>query len=109
MLLYSATDASLTYLDDEHGKHKYGTFEWSHINITNVRATATANRAVWMDCSPAQPCHDILFKDVVVKPGANDHPEIHQVCNFFKHQKGDGLDECKPNNSTLESDTGGTM
>jgi polygalacturonase len=104
-----ALTAGLTYLDDEHGKHKYGTFEWSHINFTRVRATSTANRAVWLDCSPAQPCHHIRFEDVVITPGKDDHPEIHQVCNHVKHSKGDGLDACKPNDSDLESDTGGTM
>ncbi|GMK57159.1 hypothetical protein CspeluHIS016_0309990 [Cutaneotrichosporon spelunceum] len=104
-----ALTAGLTYLDDEHGKHKYGMFEWSHINITRVRATSTGNRAIWLDCSPTQPCHHIRLKDVVVTPGKSDHPEIHQVCNFVMHSEGDGLEGCKPNNSTLESDTGGTM
>lgn len=45
----------------------------------------------------------------MITPGAKDHPEIHQVCNHLKHHNGDGLEECQPNNSTLESDTGGTM
>ena len=42
-------------------------------------------------------------------PGKTDHPEITYVCNNMILDGSDGLDQCHPSNSTLETDNGGTL
>lgn len=100
---------SLTYLDGEHGKNKdTGTFKWSHVNITNISGTSKGNRVVWMDCSAAEPCTHFNFTNIDVVPGKKDNQEIAYVCNNMKHIVGN-LRDCHPNNSTDETDSGGTI
>jgi len=55
-----------------------------------------------MDCSKAQPCWDITFKDVDIKPGKTDDEDLHYVCNNAVMGGGDGLNMCHPSNSTKE-------
>lgn len=97
----SPSDRSLTYLESEHGKYKdTSTFEWSHINITNVYGTGLANRLVWLDCSESAPCHHWKFKNITLVPGKQDNPDINYVCNHVEKVKGI---ECHPNDSDDET------
>lgn len=106
-----AVDTTLTYLPDVKGKPdiKGSLFEWSDIVFDNFTGTATGNRVVWMDCPKHLPCHDFTFRNVDIKPGKTDHPEISFVCNNIVMDGQDGLQQCHPSNSTLEMDNDGTL
>ncbi|WWD09559.1 hypothetical protein V865_007686 [Kwoniella europaea PYCC6329] len=102
--------SDLTYL--EFNRKQYadsGLFEWSDIHLKNFTGTALANRVAWMSCSKITPCHDWTFEDIDIRPGKEDHPEIHYTCNNFVLGGNDGLSQCHPSNSTLETDNGGTL
>lgn len=44
-----------------------------------------------------------------IMPGKQDHPEIHYTCNNFVLGGNDGLNQCHPSNSKLETENGGTL
>ncbi|KAK8866057.1 hypothetical protein IAR55_001208 [Kwoniella newhampshirensis] len=102
--------SDLTYL--ELNREKYadsGLFEWTDIHLKNFTGNALYNRVAWMSCSKLTPCHDWTFEDIDIKPGKKDHPEISYTCNNFVLGGKDGLNQCHPSNSTLETDNGGTL
>ncbi|ODN84612.1 hypothetical protein L202_00523 [Cryptococcus amylolentus CBS 6039] len=102
--------SDLTYLEMERDKYSdTGLFEWYDIHLQNFTGTALANRVAWMSCSKLTPCHDWTFKDIAIEPGKNDHPEIQYTCNNFVLGGKDGLNQCHPSNSVLETENGGTL
>jgi hypothetical protein len=99
---------SLTYLTDlDHPRQ--GDFEWYDVHMHNFTGNALNNRIFWMDCPKHSPCHDFTFSDINIKPGKTDHPEIQFVCNNFVLDGKDGLDNCHPSDSKLETDNDGTL
>ncbi|WVR06009.1 hypothetical protein IAU60_003037 [Kwoniella sp. DSM 27419] len=83
--------------------------EWSDIHLHNFTGNALYNRVAWMSCSKLTPCHDWTFSGIDIQPGKRDHPEISFTCNNFVLGGSDGLSQCHPSNSTLETDAGGTL
>ncbi|ORY33759.1 putative polygalacturonase [Naematelia encephala] len=106
-----AVDTTLTYLPDVKGGADIpsSTFSWYDIHLSNFTGNGSGNRLVWMDCSKLRPCHGWTFDHIDLKPGKDDHPEISYVCNNFLLDGTEGLNQCHPSNSTLETDNGGTL
>ncbi|WWC58634.1 uncharacterized protein I303_101178 [Kwoniella dejecticola CBS 10117] len=100
----------LTYLDIDRSQYTdTSLFEWSDIHLKNFTGTGLGNRLVWMNCAKATPCFDWTFEDIDLKPGKTDHPEISYTCNNVVLGGKDGLNQCHPSNSTLETNAGGSI
>ncbi|ADV21054.1 polygalacturonase, putative [Cryptococcus gattii WM276] len=102
--------SDLTYLTLDREKYAdSGLFEWYDIHLKNFTGKALRNRIAWMSCSKLTPCHDWTFEGIDIMPGKRDHPEIHYTCNNFVLGGNDGLNQCHPSNSKLETENGGTL
>jgi len=109
-----AVTSTIVYIqgDDAVNRTKFentGTYEWKDITIKNVTGTSRGNRIFWATCSKLAPCHDWKVEDLHLTPGKTDHPEIGYVCNNFVLGPRDGLNDCHPSDSDLETDSGGSV
>jgi len=95
--------SNLTYLRDQPDVGvDTGLFKWRNITFRNITGTSALNRVVFIDCSKAEPCEGFKFEGFDVKPGKDDDPDIHYVCNNVALGGRDGLNPCHPSDSNHE-------
>ncbi|CAD6587360.1 MAG: hypothetical protein TREMPRED_004728 [Tremellales sp. Tagirdzhanova-0007] len=96
--------SDLTYTASQRGLHEdTSKFLWSDIHLYNFTGTAAGDRIVDFTCSKSAPCFDITFEDINIKPRTDRHPELNYVCNNVVLGPNDGLNECHPGNSSLQT------